>query len=176
MLRNRWHLWIPVVCWVAWPDASVAQPVDEPTVDPAVARASLNPQEQRVPARSERRGSATKGQTGSGWWIGPVGIAAALAVVGGISLASKRFGLNFGLTAEQGPIRVVGQTRLSSKQSVFLVRVGERVLILGTGPGGPPTALGEVTDPGELTRLIPGRAVRAKLPTTSFDRRIGGDE
>ncbi len=165
-----WALTIPF-----WHSPPAARSADGPT-DPAVIRASLDAKEQRVPARGERRGPTIKGQSGAGWWFVPVGITAALAVFGGISLASKRFGLNLGLPGDSGPLRVVGQARLSPKQSVYLVRVGDRVLILGTGPQGAPTPLGEVTDPAELARLIPGRTIRANLPTTTFDRRIGGDE
>ncbi len=167
--------WFWALSFPFWPSPPVVRSADEPT-DPALIRASLDAKELRVPARGERRGPTTKGQSGTGWWFVPVGITAALAVFGGVSLASKRFGLKLGLPGDSGPLRVVGQTRLSPKQSVYLVRVGDRVLILGTGPGGPPTPLGEVSDPAELARLIPGRTTRATPSTTPFDRRIGGDE
>ena len=192
MLRTLGRSATSVACWalfcLSWPSLSVARSPEEPTNDPAIARASLAPNNQPVPGRSGRSGSAQqKGETRSGWWLGPVGIAAALAVVGGLSLASKRFGWNLGMVREVGPLRVVGQTRLSPKQSVYLLRVGDRVLIVGTGPGGPPSPLGEVTDPSELARLIPPRSnpsgtvavtgvSRPNRSNTGFDRRIGDDE
>ena len=165
----------------------------EPLVDRAVVPAALHGGIEPVPLRSQGKvGSNRAGGNVAGWWFGPAGIAGALAVVGGISLAAKRFNLNLGLgtSRELGTIGVVGQTRLSPKHAVYLVRVADRVLIVGTGPGGSPSTLGEVTDPGELDRLIPRRAGRTGPParpgaanlmasparSTGFDQRIGDDE
>ncbi len=125
-----------------------------------------------------KRPASTPGSpSGPGsWWLGTAGIAAALAVFGGASLASKRFLPG----RDSGPLRVVGRTALSPKQSVYLLRVGDRVLILGAGPQGPPSTLGEVTDPAELARLAPRRGPRAPVeparPSPAFDHRIGDDE
>jgi flagellar biogenesis protein FliO len=103
-----------------------------------------------------------------------------LAAFGGVSLASKRF-----LPVSQsGPIQVVGRSSLSTKHSACLLRVGDRVLIIGIGPQGPPSTLGEITDPVELARLAPRREVRpvvapkvaAPRPSAGFDQRIGDDE
>ena len=119
-------------------------------------------------------------ESSGAWWIGTAGIAGALAVFGAASLASKRF-----LPArDSGPIRVIGRTALSPKHSVHLLRVGDRVLVLGTGPLGAPALLGEVDDPAELARLAPIRSPRPAqvaanvrpAPAPAFDRRIGGEE
>ena len=132
----------------------------------------------RVPAPTRDRPTASSpaSATGSGWWLGPAGIAGALAVFGGVSLASRRF-LPSG---DSGPIRVVGRSALSAKHSACLLRVGDRVLIVGLGPQGAPSTLGEITDPAELARLIPrrgpGPAPASARPSTGFDRRIGDDE
>ncbi len=134
---------------------------------------------ERLPAPPRSRPSSPPGESSNGWWLVTPGIAAALAVFGGVSLASKRFLPS----RDTGPIRVVGRSSLSGKHSVYLLRVGDRVLILGTGPQGPPSALGEVTDPVELARLAPRRSpwpgaepVVSARPATGFDRRIGDDE
>jgi flagellar protein FliO/FliZ len=139
----------------------------------------------RVPRPPTSKTSGSTSESAGGWWLGSVGIVAALAVFGGVSLASKRFLPN----RESGPIQVVGRSSLSPKHSVYLLRVGDRVLIVGTGPQGAPSALGEVTDPAELTRLIPRKTVRPgpepvemartsplMAKSTGFDRRIGDDE
>ena len=166
---------------------------DEPFVDRSVVPASLSAgiNEPVPPRKSGRVGSAQSGGNIAGWWLGPVGIAGALAVVGGISLAAKRFNLNLGFHSvrDLGVIGVVGQTRLSPKHAVYLVRVADRVLIVGAGSGGSPSPLGEITDPGELDRLIPRRAGRiapsarsviaprvGQSRSTGFDQRIGDDE
>jgi flagellar protein FliO/FliZ len=131
----------------------------------------------RVPMLPRVRPSSTSADPGFGWWLGPAGVAAALAVCGGVSVASRRFLP----TGDSGPIRVIGRSALSPKHSACLLRVGDRVLIVGFGPQGAPSTLGEVTDPAELARLAPRRpsptsqAVPAR-PSTGFDRRIGDDE
>jgi flagellar protein FliO/FliZ len=136
-----------------------------------------------APPRSKTGGSTS--ESSGGWWMGSVVAASALAVFGGVSLASKRFLPN----RESGPLQVVGRSSLSPKHSVYLLRVGDRVLIVGTGPQGAPSTLGEVTEPAELARLVPRRTVRPGsepfAPTrpsplmaksTGFDRRIGDDQ
>ncbi|AGA31456.1 FliO/MopB family protein [Singulisphaera acidiphila] len=129
---------------------------------------------------SGRRGA--KGPEGSsGWWLGTGGIALALALCGGISVASKRY-----LPTRNGTssMRVVGRTVLSPKHSVYLLEVGERVLIIGTGGQGAPSLLGELTDTAErdgfLTPQRSGPTVSVPIgPAPSagrFDRRVGDDE
>ncbi len=76
--------------------------------------------------------------------MGTAGIALALAVVGGLSVASKRF-LPIASTGSTS-LRVVSRTSLSPRHAVYLVQAGDRVLVVGTGPQGPPALLGELDD------------------------------
>lgn len=163
-----------------------------PPADPAVAQAAVAPGRSfLVPGRSSSRSSSgSAGETTAGpWWLGPAGIAAALAGVGALSWAARRFNLNLG--SRTNPARavsrlgVVGSVRLGPKQALHLVRVGDRVLIIGTGPGSAPQTLGEVDDPAELARLAPRRATptapsprpsAGTSPSARLDRRIGDDE
>ncbi len=78
---------------------------------------------------------------------------------------------------------MVGRTSLSPKHTVYLLKAGERVLIVGTGAQGPPSLLGELTDPGELRRFASERpdppAPRPVVPgpsTVGFDCQVGADE
>lgn len=163
---------LALIAWVGPPPALADRPPPTQSIAPPPVEAR-----QPVARRSDgRRGAGDSPSGGSGgWWLGTAGIAVALAVVGGASLASRRFLPS----RDSGPIRVVGRASLSPRQSVFLVRVGDRVLILGAGSQGPPSALGEVTDPAELARLAPRRAPRPETTpraTSALDRRIGGDE
>jgi hypothetical protein len=116
---------------------------------------------------ASRSGAGAPGASGS-WWLGTAGIALALAVCGGISVAARRY-----LPARPGTgaLRVVGRASLSPRQTVYLLEVGERVLILGAGPQGPPSLLGELTGPG--TAGPPGPTVPL---SGRFDRRVGDDE
>jgi hypothetical protein len=94
----------------------------------------------RVPAKTE---STRPGRVGSdasgGWWLGTVALALGLAVFGGISLASRRFLPG----RDSGPLRVIGRAALSSKHSVCMVRANNRILLIGVGPQGSPSLLGD---------------------------------
>jgi flagellar biogenesis protein FliO len=72
--------------------------------------------------------------------MGTAGIALALAAFGGMSVAARKFLPQ----SESGPLRVLGRTSLSPKHAVYLLKAGDKVLIVGTGPQGPPTLLGEM--------------------------------
>jgi flagellar biogenesis protein FliO len=62
-----------------------------------------------------------------------------------------------------GSVRVIGRVSLSSRQSIFLVRAGQRVLLIGAGNQGAPSLLGEVTE-AEQSWEPPDRALRPSSP------------
>lgn len=59
-------------------------------------------------------------------------------------------------------LRVVGRTSIAPRHALALVQVGDRVLILGHGPDGPPALLGEIDDPDEIERLTSAYGGRLK--------------
>jgi flagellar protein FliO/FliZ len=126
--------------------------------------------------------AAGRPEGGGGWWLGTAGIALALAGCGWLSVASKRFLPR----AAAGPLalRVVGRTSLSPKHTVYLLEVGQRILIVGTGTQGAPSLLGELTDPDDRAELAPPRGAGeavvvaseiADPPPPRFDHRLGDD-
>jgi flagellar biogenesis protein FliO len=70
------------------------------------------------------------------------GIALVLAVCGGIAVAIRRFGPR----APTGAVQVVGRVSLSPKHSIYLLRIGRRVLLVGAGPQGPPSLISELEE------------------------------
>jgi len=102
---------------------------------------------------SATRPGESSGKSG-GWWFGTLGAALALAVVGGLSVASRRFMPD--PQAGAVGLRVIGRTSLSPKHAVYLLRAGDRVLVLGTGPQGPPALLGELDDDPAQDAARPG--------------------
>jgi len=83
-----------------------------------------------------------RSEASGGWWVGTAGIAVVLAACGWASLASRKF---LPKSAGNAPnLRVVGRTSLSPKHAVYLLDVGGRVLLIGTGPQGAPSLLGEL--------------------------------
>lgn len=99
---------------------------------PSPSKSGLHP----LPPRDETRAPKP---SGSGWWLGTAGIVLALAAFGGISLASRRLAPQ----NQAGGLQVVGRVSLTPRQSVYLVRAGDRTLVLGAGGQGPPTLLNE---------------------------------
>ena len=129
------------------------------------------------PDRSSAMAQRSQGVS-SGWWIGSVTLALMLGGLGVAGLAARRF-LPSGDPA--GTLQVVGRTSLSSKQAVYLLRVGERVLIVGSGAQGAPSLLGELDDPLEISRLTTPRTSSIARPQvsaarlfSSLSRRPGG--
>jgi flagellar protein FliO/FliZ len=119
---------------------------------PREARAEpASPARHAFPPRgSTGRRAEGRAESSGGWWLGTAGIALALAAFGAVSLASRRYWPQGGAA---GPLRIVGRTSLSPRHTVYLLRIGSRVLIVGAGTQGPPSLLGELTDPADIERL-----------------------
>jgi hypothetical protein len=106
----------------------------------------------------------------AGWWLGSAGIALILAAFGSVCLAARKPWPR----DTSGLIRVVGRVSLSPRHSIYLVRAGDRTLLVGTGAQGAPTLLAELgEDEG-----IDGQAARATVRSTSplVDIRLGEEE
>ena len=144
-----------IVIACVWGVLAIGGPTPTPLLL-ASARADADTVEpDTIASRSPERGpfvlpsrTAARGRTvgdSSRWWVGTAGVALALALFGAGSLAARRLLPR----AVDGPLllRVVGRASLSPRHSVALLRAGDRILIVGTGPQGPPALLGEWTDP-----------------------------
>ena len=80
-----------------------------------------------------------------------IGITLALAICGGLIVAGRRFlpqGAGVGM-------QVVGRVSLSPKHTVYLLRVGQRVLLVGAGPQGSPSLISELDDLAEIEPHAP---------------------
>lgn len=121
----------------------------------------------------------TPGAEGSGgWWLGTAGIALALAACGWMSVAARRYlpGASLATGSARATLRVVGRTSLSPRHTVYLLDVGDRVLIVGTGPQGAPSLLGEMSGPDSPERPSPQGVVReAPAPSARFDQLLGDE-
>ena len=112
-------------------------------ISPLARADAIEPNAPRRPISREAISSPVRRTVSNGgWWMGVVGITTALAVCGWVSIASRKF-LPKAL-ANAPNLRVVGRTSLSPKHSVYLLDVGGRVLLVGTGPQGAPSLLGEL--------------------------------
>jgi len=74
------------------------------------------------------------------------GITLVLAVCGGVVAAARRFSSQ----GAAGEIRVVSRVSLSPKHTIYLLRVGRRVLLVGAGPQGAPSLISELDELAEI--------------------------
>jgi flagellar biogenesis protein FliO len=74
------------------------------------------------------------------------GITLALTVCGGVVAAARRFSSQGAV----GHVRVVSRVSLSPKHTVYLLRVGRRMLLVGAGPQGAPSLISELDDLAEI--------------------------
>ena len=80
------------------------------------------------------------------WTMGMVGVTLVLAVCGGLIAAGRRL-MPSGAGAA---MQVVGRVSLSPKHAVFMLRVGQRVLLVGVGPQGAPALISELDGLAEI--------------------------
>lgn len=92
----------------------------------------------------------------------------ALAAVCVLAWVVLRWGARrgFGTGALGGRVRVLERIALDPRRTLYVVKIGERVLLLGAGDGGSPTLIAEIdpdTLPPEEARKPTGEAFRDVL-------------
>lgn len=136
--RTRWVIGAALaVALATWPVVSAGEE----------APSALQRRVTRDGARAAAAPASSAAGHSGGWWLGTAGAALALAACGWASVSSRRYLPRAGTTGPAA-LRVVGRTSLSPRHTVYLLDVGGRVLIVGTGPQGAPSLLGELTDAG----------------------------
>ncbi len=137
---------------------------------PAVSANEPSGRQRIIPRHKIDQSAASSSTSPGGWWVGTTGIALALAVFGGVVVTARK--LKPG--GEGGPLKVLSKTSLSPKHSVYLLKAGDRVLIVGTGPQGAPSLLGEMDQDvkSEPVKAAPRPAVAPLLST--LRQRVGG--
>lgn len=100
----------------------------------------------RLSSAAGSPGVTTSRPYSGGWWMGSTGLALVLAICGAICLAARKYRPGDAAV----PLRVVGRVSLASRHSIFMVRVGRRVLLVGTGSQGAPSLLGELYDDDQI--------------------------
>jgi flagellar protein FliO/FliZ len=90
----------------------------------------------------QRSSSAVHSGGSDAWYVGMASIAVLLAAAGGIAFAARRIAPRPGA----GALHVVSRVSLSPKHTVYLLRAGGRVLLVGTGPQGAPSLISELDE------------------------------
>lgn len=102
-------------------------------------------------------------------WPGLLALAGVLGLIGLLTLLVRRLAPRVGHMSA-GHIEVVGRSFVSAKQSVALVRVGDRIVVVGICPESMSQLL-VIDDPVEVGRL----SVRSKGGSAAFDRLVQGE-
>lgn len=126
---------------------------DRRPVEPSPPR-KLSPRTQG----QNRSADQEKGRSSSlVWWsTSAIGLLIVLVTLAGVLRTIRvRPGVN-GPGANEGPVQLLTKTSLSPTQGVCLLRVGQRLLLVGLGADAPRTLL-EITDPEEVD-LLAGQA------------------
>ena len=94
-----------------------------------------------------------KGRSGGGWLRTIAALALVIALILLVKYLLGRSGLaGRAAGGRAGPFDLVARMNIAPKSQLLLVRLGGRLLLIGTGPDGP-RMLSEITDPGEIERL-----------------------
>ena len=131
----------------------------------------------RGPAKtgeSDRLDSGGGGGLFKDWFQTVLALALVIGLILLLRWALKKIGPGGRLFAAGGAVDVLATTGLSSKERLILVRLGERLLLLGSTPSGLRT-LCEITDAAEASQLAARFAAAAK-PDTGADADGPGKE
>jgi len=81
------------------------------------------------------------------------GLLIVIGLIWGISLLLKKFVTVRGLAGSSNNLKVLTSLSLTPTRTLYMVRLGDRILLLGSGEGGLRT-LAEITDPEEVSDLL----------------------
>jgi hypothetical protein len=126
--------------------APSARAEDAPPVAAIAApgsRAAAIPKDDLIRRPASR--PAVASARGGSWWLGSAGVVAVFAGLGYAVWAARQGTLRLPRTPRG--LEVVGRAALTPRHQVHLLRAGDRILLIGTGPGGSPAFLGEWTGP-----------------------------
>jgi len=143
---------------VSWDVVCAAGPTSGPTDSTRLRRSASDGPDSRAVGGEARRDPARsrklpRGGNGGGWLQTLGALAVVVAVIFAVRMLLKRFAGSAPLARRAGAIEVLAQTRLAARQQLSLVRLGRRLVLLGSGPAGI-RSLAEVTDPQEVEELL----------------------
>ncbi len=197
--RSGWRLGVIALTLATAPYASAddrpagepggRSPADQPTADAAAAPDSQDAHSGAVlPKRSEASTARGRGVNRAGavdpsrlsaddrsapWYRSAIGsLAIVLTLVGGAYWAAKRW-LPAARAAENGALAIVARTAITPKQSVALVQMGRRFVLVGVSADRV-TTLSEITDPDEVAELAIKTGTTPERPRSGFDGVLDG--
>jgi flagellar biogenesis protein FliO len=137
-----------VAALAVWPAISTAQTTSGPGDDHSA---------QRIPSSTDTKLVNGGGNAGESSWMPTLQTLLALAIVIALIYVSRYVLRRLGKGGPQGGtdsgvIEVLSRTGIGARQQLLLVRLGRRLVLVGSWPGGM-AGLSEITDPAEINAL-----------------------
>jgi flagellar biogenesis protein FliO len=99
------------------------------------------------------------------------GLFVVLGVIWGLSVLMKRFVVARGLAGSSENLKVLYAQSLSPSRTLYLVRLVDRVLLIGSGEGGLRT-LAEITDPAEVNSILKELEFKGNFESNPFREKL----
>lgn len=98
-------------------------------------------------------------------------LALVIIVIWGLSVLLKRFVTVRGLASSTESLKVLYTLSLSPTRTLYLVRIGERIVLIGAGDGGMRT-LAEITEPMEVSTILQELEYKGNFDLNPFRERL----
>jgi len=99
------------------------------------------------------------------------GLAAVILLIWGLSVLLKRFVQVRGLASSTESLKVLYTMSLTPTRTLYLVRLGERILLIGAGDGGMQT-LAEISEPEEVSIILRDLEFKGNFDLNPFRSRL----
>ena len=152
-------------------EAPSAQAASKPSDQPAKDTATI-PAPRLIGRRSTKPSrDILRGDTAGPWYQTGLGsLAIVLALIGGVYWIARRWGPALRST-EVGGMRIVARAGLSQRQSLVLVQVGRRLVVVGVSPGRVERVC-DISDPQEVAELTGHRQAGRPNDRAGFDKML----
>lgn len=128
----------------------------------SVAPATSGPFEQKpirrngVPTSTTMPGRGNAGSTNSAWDMGkvPLALGGVLLLIFAMRALGKKMVPGAAGAGSSKAVQVLMRSSVSPRQQLILVRVGRRLVLVGSGGGGEMNSLCEINDPDEVAEVM----------------------
>jgi flagellar biogenesis protein FliO len=94
-----------------------------------------------------------------------------VGTIWGISVLMKKFVTVRGLTSSSDNLKVLTSLSLTPTRTLYMVRLGDRILLIGAGENGLST-LAEISDPGEVSDFLREFEFKGNFDLNPFRERL----
>ncbi|MCX6646346.1 MAG: flagellar biosynthetic protein FliO [bacterium] len=99
------------------------------------------------------------------------GLIIVIVVIWGLSLLLKKFVTVRGLASSSESLKILSTLSLSPSRVLYLVRLGDRILLIGGGEGGLRT-LADITNPEEVSQIMRELEFKGNFDLNPFKSRL----